>query len=109
MLPGNVRIGVVTWIEGGDGNWAISSGVERHVDIVEVGGSKPPSPTKFALTFMEIRHFRACVFMIAAIKFASRRCSAAEPRNFANGRRIGISQPQSASDVMRRLMHPKFG
>ena len=24
---------------------AISSGVERHVDIVEVGGSKPPSPT----------------------------------------------------------------
>jgi hypothetical protein len=27
---------------------AISSGVERHVDIVEVGGSKPPSPTKFA-------------------------------------------------------------
>lgn len=26
-------------------NWAISSGVERHVDIVEVGGSKPPSPT----------------------------------------------------------------
>ena len=25
---------------------AISSGVERHVDIVEVGGSKPPSPTR---------------------------------------------------------------
>src|SRR5690606_27704275 len=27
------------------GKGAISSGVERHVDIVEVGGSKPPSPT----------------------------------------------------------------
>ncbi len=26
-------------------DWAISSGVERHVDIVEVGGSRPPSPT----------------------------------------------------------------
>ena len=25
---------------------AISSGVERHVDIVEVGGSRPPSPTR---------------------------------------------------------------
>jgi hypothetical protein len=25
---------------------AISSGVERHVDIVEVAGSKPASPTK---------------------------------------------------------------
>jgi hypothetical protein len=25
--------------------WAISSGVERHVDIVEVAGSKPASPT----------------------------------------------------------------
>ena len=25
--------------------WAISSGGERHVDIVEVGGSRPPSPT----------------------------------------------------------------
>ena len=29
------------WIE----SRAISSGVERHVDIVEVGGSRPPSPT----------------------------------------------------------------
>jgi hypothetical protein len=26
---------------------AISSGVERHVDIVEVAGSKPASPTNF--------------------------------------------------------------
>ena len=27
---------------------AISSGVERHVDIVEVAGSKPASPTNFS-------------------------------------------------------------
>ena len=29
---------------------AISSGVERHVDIVEVGGSRPPSPTNSYLS-----------------------------------------------------------
>ena len=26
-------------------SWAISSVVERHIDIVKVGGSIPPSPT----------------------------------------------------------------
>jgi hypothetical protein len=32
---------------------AISSGVERHVDIVEVGGSRPPSPTNFLADWWE--------------------------------------------------------
>ena len=33
-------------VKGGRPMGAISSGVERHVDIVEVAGSKPASPTK---------------------------------------------------------------
>jgi hypothetical protein len=32
---------------------AISSGVERHVDIVEVGGSRPPSPTSFIVAYSQ--------------------------------------------------------
>ena len=60
---------------------AISSGVERHVDIVEVAGSKPASPTispvsapKKRLIFLSFSGFRGCFLLPGYIESRSR-CS----------------------------------
>ncbi len=56
-------------------NRAISSGVERHVDIVEVGSSKLPLPTNSPLVpnfFTIIYGFRGCILLGGYIESRSR-------------------------------------
>ena len=73
---------------------AISSGVERHVDIVEVAGSKPASPTISPgkhLIFLSFSGFRGC-FLCATLLESRSRCCCGHGPLVASGQDVDFAE-----------------